>query len=116
MNRSCCNIYIFISLLSLFIASACTKAPKGAPGPNEIWLQYKSFNPSTISVKAGTTVTFINKDNADHWAKGSNGLFSSGKISSGDSYSYTFTTVGTFGFYCPYHSSVPAEQGYINVQ
>ncbi len=94
----------------------CTKAPKGSPAQNEIWLQYKSFNPSMLSVAVGTTITFTNKDNADHWVKSSTGLFSSGKISSGDSYTYTFSTAGDYNFYCPYHSNIPAEQGSIHVQ
>lgn len=107
------TLYLIASCL-LFIT--CSKKPKGTPGENEIWLQYKLFQPSQLIVKSGTTVTFTNKDNANHSATNINGLFDSGKISSGQSYSFTFTKTGSYSFYCKYHSSVNAEQGYITVQ
>ncbi|MBI3518358.1 MAG: cupredoxin domain-containing protein [Bacteroidetes bacterium] len=112
MKRFTTLFVISCSLLCI----TCSKKPKGSPGENEIWLEYKLFQPSQLIVKSGTTVTFTNKDNANHSATNINGLFDSGKISSGQSYSFTFTKTGSFSFYCKYHSSVTAEQGYITVQ
>jgi hypothetical protein len=109
----------FLSLFSILVVfTTCSKRPSGAPGANEIWLEYKLFNPSQITVTAGTTVKFINKDNANHSVTNVNGIFNSGKIKSGDSFSYTFSTPGSYGFSCQYHStgSGGSEQGYINVQ
>ncbi len=110
------KLSFLLLIMCLAVLLNCTKAPKGSPAQNEIWLQYKSFNPSTLSVPVGTTITFTNKDNADHWVKNSSGLFSSGKISSGDNFTYTFSAPGNYSFFCPYHSNIPAEQGSINVQ
>lgn len=106
-------------LLLLFVVlsiTSCKKAPQGKPGPNEIWLEYKAFNPTQLTVAAGTTVTFTNKDNANHTVTSSNHLFDSGKIKSGDTYTYTFSTPGTYYFGCNYHSSNSLEQGAIRVQ
>jgi plastocyanin len=103
-------------LFMAWIVSGCSKAPKGNPGPNEVWLEYKAFNPIQLRVAAGTTVTFINKDNSSHTATATDHLFDSGKIKSGDSYSYTFATPGTYYFFCNYHSSNSSEQGAILVQ
>ncbi len=104
-------------LISIFFAfTTCSKKPKGSPGPNEIWLEYKLFRPSQLTVPVGTTVTFINKDNANHSVTNYNGVFDSGKITSGDSYTYTFSKAGSFSFGCNYHSSNTTEQGYIIVQ
>lgn len=108
--------YLVLSLLSFFTFNSCQKEPKGDPGPNEIWLEYKAFNPLQRKVAVGTTITFINKDNANHSATETHNLFDSGRIKSGDSYSYTFTTPGTYYFYCNYHSSNSSEQGAILVQ
>jgi plastocyanin len=108
---------IFFSLIgSCLLMTTCSKKPKGSPGQNEIWLEYKLFQPSQLTVQKGTTVTFTNKDNANHSATNINGLFDSGKISSGDSWSYTFDKTGSIGFYCKYHSSNTSEQGYIIVE
>jgi len=95
---------------------SCKKEEKGTPGPNEIWLEYKAYNPGQLQVDSGTTVTFINKDNSNHSVTSSSGIFSSGKISSGNSYTYTFNTVGTYYFYCDYHSTNSSEQGAIVVR
>lgn len=104
-------------LISIFFTlTTCSKKPKGSPGPNEIWLEYKLFRPSQLTVPVGTTITFINKDNANHSATNFSGVFNSGKITSGDSFSYTFSKAGSFSFGCNYHSSNTTEQGYIIVQ
>jgi len=36
------------------------------PGANEVWIQNMAFNPSTLTVTAGTTVTWTNKDAIGH--------------------------------------------------
>jgi plastocyanin len=110
------NIYKLSCFFLLTSVLSCHKAPKGDPGPNEIWLEYKAFNPSQRSVAVGTTITFTNKDNANHAVTEKNGLFDSGRIKTDDSYSYTFNTPGTYYFFCHYHSSNSAEQGAILVQ
>lgn len=108
------TILAFTVILALF--SNCSKKPKGEPGPNEIWLEYQAYNPTQRSIAVGTTITFINKDNADHTVTSTTHAFDSGRIRSGNSFQYTFNTAGVFYFYCNYHSSNSAEQGAIRVQ
>ena len=104
----------FAVVLAFF--SNCSKKPKGEPGPNEIWLEYQAYDPPQRSVAVGTTITFTNKDNADHTVTSTNHTFDSGRIRSGNTFQYTFNTAGTYYFYCNYHSSNSAEQGAIRVQ
>lgn len=106
----------FIFLSALFILCGCKKEEKGSPGTNEIWLEYKAYNPSQLVVTAGTTVTFINKDNASHTVTSTNNTFDSGTVKSGNNFTYTFNDKGTFYFYCNYHSTNSAEQGAILVK
>jgi len=108
------KLFPFICIFFLF--ANCSKKPEGSPGKNEIWLEYKAYNPSQLVVAVGTTVTFTNKDNADHSVTETTGLFNSGKISSGNTYTFTFNTAGTYYFTCNYHSSNSSEQGAIRVQ
>ncbi len=107
---------IYLIMFLFFILSSCKKQDQGVPGKNEVWLMYKAINPTQMIVAVGTTVSFINKDNASHTATSSGSSFDSGTIKSGDTYTYTFTTAGTYYFYCNYHSSNGAEQGAIKVQ
>jgi plastocyanin len=96
--------------------AGCKKVNTEAPGANEVFLEYKTFNPTQLSVQKGTTVTFTNKDNADHTATSTNKVFDSGRLKSGDSYTYTFNDAGVFYYYCNYHSSNSQEQGAIVVK
>lgn len=108
--------FVCAAIVMFFVFTSCKKQEKGSPGKNEIWLEYKAFNPTQLTVPLGTTVTFTNKDNASHTATESSSVFDSGTIKSGNTFSYTFNTKGTFYFFCNYHSSNPAEQGAIQVQ
>ncbi|MEO6902617.1 MAG: cupredoxin domain-containing protein [Bacteroidia bacterium] len=107
------SIVVIISICCLF---GCKKQDPGTPGPNEIFLEYKTFSPTQLEIIKGTTVTFTNKDNANHSATSTTKLFDSGKISSDNSFTHTFNDVGVFYFYCKYHSSNPQEQGAIMVK
>ena len=79
------------------------------PGTNEVWIQGMAFNPATITVTAGTTVKWTNKDAVAHTATSTTGVFDSGSISTNGTYSFTFSTAGTFQYYCTVHPSMTAK-------
>jgi len=62
-----------------------------------------AFQPGTIAVHAGDTVTWTNLDGSTHTAT-SVGAWDTGNLASGSSRSITFTTPGTYLYYCIYHS------------
>ncbi|MBN8695613.1 MAG: cupredoxin domain-containing protein [Bacteroidetes bacterium] len=107
---STCFVFMLTGIMS------CKKTDSGTPGENEIFLLYKRFNPTSLTIKKGTTVTFTNKDNANHSASSNINLFDSGKIKNNQSFTHTFNDVGTYNFYCNYHSTNQQEQGTIIVQ
>jgi len=63
------------------------------------------YSPPTITVVIGVnnTVTWVNDDNAPHTVIGADGLFSSGNLNPGQTFTYTFTTAGSYAYYCSYH-------------
>lgn len=74
-----------------------------AAGPQIGILNYK-FDPATLTVPAGTTVTWVNHDEVPHTVASSDKRFtSSGPLDTGDSYSYTFTTPGSYTYFCTLH-------------
>lgn len=116
MKKKLISIFTITFYISIFLGFiACKKKNIGTPGENEIFLLYKTFSPTSLVVKRGTTVTFTNKDNANHTVTSSSGKFDSGKIKSDESFKHTFNDIGTFNFFCNYHSS-QQEQGAIIVQ
>jgi plastocyanin len=63
-----------------------------------------TFNPQTVTVKAGTTVTWTNKDDIPHGVAVTNNAFKrSQALDTDDSFSFTFTTPGTYQYFCYIH-------------
>ena len=63
-----------------------------------------SFTPKTLTVKAGTTVTWTNRDDIPHGVASSNNAFAKSKpLDTDDSYSFTFTTTGAYQYFCYIH-------------
>jgi len=64
-----------------------------------------SFKPATITVKQGTTVTWINKDDDVHTIKGTDGPegFNSPALESGSRFGLTFHHAGTYHYICTVH-------------
>jgi len=63
-----------------------------------------AFGPDNISVPVGTSVTWTNQGDVQHTASSDSGLFDSGLLSNGDSFSYTFSSPGTYNYFCTPHS------------
>jgi plastocyanin len=63
------------------------------------------FSPPTITVVIGVnnTVIWTNDDSAEHTVTATNNSFNSGYIEPGQSFTYTFTTSGTYTYYCTIH-------------
>ncbi len=64
-----------------------------------------NFLPQAITVVIGVnnTVTWINQDLIAHNVISNTGAFDSGDLSSGQTYTFTFTQAGTYPYYCSYH-------------
>ena len=63
-----------------------------------------TFTPQTLTVKAGTTVTWTNRDDIPHGVASDNNAFPKSKaLDTDDSYSFTFATPGTYKYFCYVH-------------
>lgn len=67
-----------------------------------------AFSPSAISVKKGTKVTWTNNDSTAHTVTESDGKTGpdSQLINPGSSYSFTYSSTGTFNYHCTIHSTM----------
>lgn len=121
------NVYLYLSnsskmkinyiiLLLIVLVFSCKKKETTPQGENEVWLMYKRFNPTFIDIKKGTTLTFINKDNANHTVTHNGRIFASGKLKTGDEFQFTFTDSLDYTVYCNYHPDNLQEQVYIRVR
>jgi plastocyanin len=72
-----------------------------------------AFNPNPINVSVGGTVTWRNNDSTTHTSTANNGVWNSGAIPPGGSFSTQFNTAGSFPYHCTIH---PNMIGVVNVQ
>jgi plastocyanin len=116
-----CMILLVVSCLAAGCSSspapsAATTAPASGGGGNSVTIKNFAFDPSTLTMKAGTTVTWVNNDGASHALAsdaGSPEAFSSSSLSTGASFTFTFTRPGTYNYHCSIH---PSMTGTIIVQ
>ena len=73
-----------------------------------------AFQPASVTIQVGDTVTWTNLDSAAHTATdtGSGSLFD-GVMNQGESFSYTFNQAGSFDYICTFH---PEMTGTVIVQ
>jgi plastocyanin len=89
--------------------------PSAAESPDATNVVVKDFKfmPTPLTVKAGSTVTWTNKDDDVHTVVSDTGTFKSGAMDTNDSYSFKFDKPGTYHFTCSLH---PRMVGTIVVQ
>jgi plastocyanin len=71
--------------------------------PVAVGIDNFTFSPQTLTVKAGVTVTWTNKDDIPHTVAAVNKQFRSKTLDTDDSYSFTFTTQGRYEYFCSLH-------------
>ncbi len=93
----------------LSAAAPLTPDPRGVaaeaatPGKATIKIANFDFGPATITVPAGASVTWTNNDDDAHSVVADNKAFRSAPLDTGDSFSFTFATPGTYAYHCGLH-------------
>ena len=83
-----------------------TTSSSSPASPNAVTLANFAFSPATLTVKAGTTVTWTNNDSTTHTVTSDTGVFNSGNLAPNATFSYTFSTAGTYAYHCSIHSTM----------
>ncbi|MGB8405698.1 MAG: cupredoxin family copper-binding protein [Mycobacterium sp.] len=81
-------------------SSGAAPAPTGA---NAVNIDNFAFAPATLTVPVGATVTWTNHDEEPHNVVAEGGQFRSPTMGSGATFTYTFSTPGTFAYVCGIH-------------
>jgi plastocyanin len=82
-------------------------------GTMEVKIDNFSFGPTTLTVAAGSTVTWVNRDDIPHTVVSTDGVFKSKVLDTDEKFSYTFTKPGTYAYFCSIH---PKMTGTLVVQ
>jgi plastocyanin len=85
-------------------ALACVLTPLAAQTDGvEVKIDNFVFSPERLTVKAGTTVTWINHDDIPHTVAAKDRAFKSKVMDSDESFSFTFSTPGEYSYFCSLH-------------
>jgi plastocyanin len=103
MNVVCAGVAAFFLLAA---------TPARAEDAAAVKIGNFTFGPQELKVKAGTTVTWTNEDDIPHTVVSPNN-FRSKALDSEDKFSFTFTTPGTYKYFCSLH---PHMTGTITVE
>jgi plastocyanin len=74
-----------------------------AASPATIKIDNFAFAPATLTVAAGTTVTWKNEDDSPHRVGDKNGTFKSAALDTDETFSYTFASPGEYAYICTIH-------------
>lgn len=114
--------YFILGILVLTVALLSACSPRNSTSSsllttpaagNTVVISDFSFSQSSLTVKVGSTVTWVNEDRVTHSITSDTGVFQSDNLPAGGSFSYTFNQMGTFPYHCSPH---PFMKGSIIVQ
>ena len=110
---------VFLAALGLGIAALgagagmVTASAQAKPGTSEVKIDNFTFGPAELTVKAGTTITWSNRDDIPHTVVSTDKAFKSKVLDTDEKFSFTFSTAGTFPYFCSIH---PKMTGKVVVQ
>lgn len=96
---------------SMNMSSSSNSSSTGSTTPtttDAVTIQNFAFNPANITVKAGTTVTWTNKDSVAHTVTETDGQTgpNSGDVNPNSTYMFTFAKAGTYHYHCSIHTEM----------
>ena len=102
MKRNLVRGALLGGLLGLLAGAAVTAAAAEVEDA-AVKIDNFTFTPQHLTVKAGTTVTWTNQDDIPHAVASSTKAFKSKTLDTDDKFSFTFTTVGVYEYFCSLH-------------
>ena len=92
--------------ITVAVSLVGTRAP--AASRSTIAIEHFKYAPATLTVRPGTTVTWVNHDEEPHTVTSATGAFASSGLVNEDSFAQTFTRRGTYQYFCALHPHMKA--------
>ncbi len=102
-------LLLVCALAAMFVTMpAASGAADNAPQA-EVKIDNFTFGPAELTVSAGTTVTWMNRDDIPHTVVSNDKIFKSKVLDTNEKFSYTFTKAGTYPYFCSIHPHMTAK-------
>ena len=105
------GIVVFLGLHVAAYAQSAQAAGQDSKGTTvDVKIDNFSFTPPTITIPAGITVKWTNRDDIPHTVVSDDkSTFKSKAMDTDDSFTYTFTKPGTYTYFCSIHPKMTAK-------
>lgn len=103
---ACINLFAVAAFVAL--SPLCDIGVAQAQTANSVVMRNFDFSPMTITIKMGTSVTWINLDGEPHTVTSVDGLFRSGALDQNESFTLKFDKPGTYRYLCSIHPRMMA--------
>jgi plastocyanin len=92
--------------VAMLMAASADFSVVQAQETNAVVLKNFMFSPMSLTIKAGSTVTWKNLDGEPHTVVNDSGLFRSSALDQNDTYKYTFDKPGIYKIFCGIHPNM----------
>jgi plastocyanin len=98
-------------MVLLAVASMPLFAAQAVASPQHVMIENYAYGSASVTVNVGDSITWTNHDQASHdvVTTSAPSAFRSSLMATGQSWSYTFTTPGTYSYYCSLHPDMKAQ-------
>jgi len=97
------NLRVFAVFGAAFVLASVLAAGPVNAANIEVKIDNFTFAPQQVTVKAGDTVTWTNRDDIPHTVTSKTMAFRSKALDTNDKFSFTFSTPGTYAYFCSLH-------------
>ena len=105
------STYVFLAgaLSCLGTAAAVTVSATRTAETRDIKIDNFTYGPADLTVPVGTTVMWANRDDIPHTVVSTDKVFKSKVLDTDEKFSYTFSTPGTFSYFCSIHPKMTGK-------
>ena len=97
------QLLVFLGVAALCWIATGSPANASTPDAAQIVIKDFMFMPRSLTVKAGSTVTWANKDDEPHTVVSDTGVFRSGAVDTDETFTFKFVKPGVYHFSCSIH-------------
>ncbi|MES2056483.1 MAG: cupredoxin family copper-binding protein [Pseudomonadota bacterium] len=104
LSKSLRHVALLLALSTPVIGLVTTRTAIAAPAKTQaVSIKGFAFSPQVLTVAPGTTVTWTNVDEDPHTVTANDRSFHSAALDTDDKYSFTFTKLGDYAYFCSLH-------------
>jgi plastocyanin len=104
------NVFLWVVFpLAVLVLEANNASAPARAADASVTIDNFTFSPARLTVKAGTTVTWVNQDDIPHTVASNTKAFKSKTLDTDDKFSFTFATPGVYDYFCSLHPHMTAK-------